>query len=248
MEKRTAAILAPLVVLIPVVLLVTLRSCHRTKPRPQAFVIESRKPERAETRPQSLPEPVKPPPEPPAEPERSVWDEAPALPYERMADPDGLKVGTIYTVHSRLILMPCHPDDESGLGLLKAAAKKVVVDTGKPLSVLVLARRNATLARNVWYQIFVEGEIGWTSAINFIGCTLKPPEAKALSVKAVEEPEVEDESEIRVDLCGSTRSSVYHHPWCRHAGRIRYFRRFNSVKEARAAGYRPCRVCRPPAE
>lgn len=48
---------------------------------------------------------------------------------------------------------------------------------------------------------------------------------------------------------GSDSTRVYCFPTCRHAQRISEHHRvaFGSVKEADAAGYRPCKVCRPAA-
>lgn len=46
---------------------------------------------------------------------------------------------------------------------------------------------------------------------------------------------------------GSRTTRIYCWPTCRHARRVqdRYRISFRSPREARAAGYRPCRVCRP---
>ena len=47
---------------------------------------------------------------------------------------------------------------------------------------------------------------------------------------------------------GSKNSNKYHYPSCVWAERIKPGNRitFSSAKEARAAGYVPCKVCRPP--
>jgi micrococcal nuclease len=47
---------------------------------------------------------------------------------------------------------------------------------------------------------------------------------------------------------GSKNSNVYHYPSCPSAQRIKEENKiwFNSVEEAKAAGYRPCKVCKPP--
>ncbi len=47
---------------------------------------------------------------------------------------------------------------------------------------------------------------------------------------------------------GSINSDVYHYPSCGHAQRIKSYNQiwFNSVEEAKAAGYKPCKVCTPP--
>lgn len=48
-------------------------------------------------------------------------------------------------------------------------------------------------------------------------------------------------------LLGSDTTNIYCHPTCAHARRItpRHQRPFSNVAEARRAGYRACRVCRP---
>ena len=50
-----------------------------------------------------------------------------------------------------------------------------------------------------------------------------------------------------VRYTGSDTTSIYCYPSCRHARRTsaRHEVRFHSAEEARAAGYRPCKVCRP---
>jgi O-6-methylguanine DNA methyltransferase len=50
-------------------------------------------------------------------------------------------------------------------------------------------------------------------------------------------------------LSGSTSTRIFCHPTCHNARRVTSRRRvyFRSVDEARAAGMRPCRVCRPVA-
>jgi len=48
---------------------------------------------------------------------------------------------------------------------------------------------------------------------------------------------------------GSINSNVYHYPWCYEAKKIlpKNLVTFATVAEACAAGYRPCKVCDPPA-
>jgi hypothetical protein len=50
------------------------------------------------------------------------------------------------------------------------------------------------------------------------------------------------------DFVGSIKSNVYHYPSCTFAQRIypENLITFTSVDEAKAKGYRPCKVCRPP--
>lgn len=52
-----------------------------------------------------------------------------------------------------------------------------------------------------------------------------------------------------VRYLGSATTGVYCHPTCRHARRItaRHRMEFRDARAARAAGYRPCRDCRPKA-
>ena len=47
---------------------------------------------------------------------------------------------------------------------------------------------------------------------------------------------------------GSAQSDVYHYPWCGDVKNIHQNNLvvFNSVADACAAGYRPCKVCNPP--
>ena len=47
---------------------------------------------------------------------------------------------------------------------------------------------------------------------------------------------------------GSKKSNKYHYPTCRWAKKIKPYNlvTFQSAKEAREAGYIPCKVCRPP--
>ncbi len=62
-----------------------------------------------------------------------------------------------------------------------------------------------------------------------------------------EEPEPEPEPEPET-FVGSVNSDVYHYTWCSYADRINAEnkRYFSSSQAARAAGYRPCKVCKPP--
>ena len=48
---------------------------------------------------------------------------------------------------------------------------------------------------------------------------------------------------------GSDTTHIYCYPTCAHARRVTDAHRlsFNGAAQAAAAGYRPCRVCRPPA-
>ncbi len=50
------------------------------------------------------------------------------------------------------------------------------------------------------------------------------------------------------EYVGSRNSNKYHYTWCKWAQKIKPQNEvvFNSVKEAQAVGYIPCKVCRPP--
>ncbi|GAG82341.1 unnamed protein product, partial [marine sediment metagenome] len=47
---------------------------------------------------------------------------------------------------------------------------------------------------------------------------------------------------------GSKKSDVYHYPNCRYVKMIKpeNIIWFSSVEDAKAHGYRPCKVCKPP--
>lgn len=49
---------------------------------------------------------------------------------------------------------------------------------------------------------------------------------------------------------GSKNSNKYHYTWCKWAQRVKPDNKvvFNSAKEALAAGYIPCKVCKPPVK
>ena len=50
------------------------------------------------------------------------------------------------------------------------------------------------------------------------------------------------------EFVGSKKSDVYHYPWCHYVDRINpeNLISFDTPEDAIAAGYRPCRVCKPP--
>lgn len=47
---------------------------------------------------------------------------------------------------------------------------------------------------------------------------------------------------------GLKRGKKYHYPTCEYAQRVdsRLLLTFNSAKEAQDAGYKPCKICKPP--
>jgi len=75
------------------------------------------------------------------------------------------------------------------------------------------------------------------------------PEAKreVLDVEGIDTIELERLAGSGVRFTGSDSTNIYCYPSCRHARRTmtRHEVRFHSADEARVAGYRPCRVCRP---
>ncbi|HVS40655.1 MAG TPA: methylated-DNA--[protein]-cysteine S-methyltransferase [Candidatus Dormibacteraeota bacterium] len=77
------------------------------------------------------------------------------------------------------------------------------------------------------------------------------PEAKrrVLAAEGVDSDELEGLARAGVRFWGSDTTRVFCVPFCRHARRSTAAHRvtFGSEGQARAAGYRPCKVCRPAA-
>ena len=75
------------------------------------------------------------------------------------------------------------------------------------------------------------------------------PEAKreVLELEGLDTDEVERQAGSGVRYTGSDTTNIYCYPSCRHARRTsaKHEVRFHSAQEARDAGYRPCKVCRP---
>ncbi len=75
------------------------------------------------------------------------------------------------------------------------------------------------------------------------------PEAKreVLTLEGTDTVELERMAGVGVRYTGSDTTSIYCYPSCRHARRTSSTHevRFHSAEEARDAGYRPCKVCRP---
>jgi len=75
------------------------------------------------------------------------------------------------------------------------------------------------------------------------------PEAKraVLTAEGIDTAGLERLAGRGVRYTGSDSTGIYCYPSCRHARRTMpsHAVSFNSADEARAAGYRPCRVCRP---
>jgi O-6-methylguanine DNA methyltransferase len=75
------------------------------------------------------------------------------------------------------------------------------------------------------------------------------PEAKreVLALEGVDPGELERLAGRGVRYAGSDSTGIYCYPSCQHARRIsrKHVVHFRSGREARDAGYRPCKVCRP---
>ena len=75
------------------------------------------------------------------------------------------------------------------------------------------------------------------------------PDAKreVLELEGIDTSELERMAGGGVRYTGSDSTSIYCYPSCRHARRTsqKHEVRFRSAEEARDAGYRPCKVCRP---
>ena len=52
------------------------------------------------------------------------------------------------------------------------------------------------------------------------------------------------------EFVGSAKSNIYHNPSCVWAQKIspKNLVQFSSAKDAQQKGYRPCKVCKPPAK
>ena len=72
---------------------------------------------------------------------------------------------------------------------------------------------------------------------------------RILNAEGVELTELEKLAHRGIRYLGSDTTHIFCMPTCRHARRVsdRHEVRFHSEEEAYAAGYRPCKVCRPAA-
>ncbi len=81
--------------------------------------------------------------------------------------------------------------------------------------------------------------------------SLGEPENKRalLEFEGLDTSTLEAKAASGVRFTGSDTTGIFCHPTCRHARRTGVAHRvdFGSEREARAAGYRPCKVCRPVA-
>ncbi len=90
--------------------------------------------------------------------------------------------------------------------------------------------------------------------VSIAGCTSASPTATPTATPttpAVQSTAATQSSNVQSysgPFVGSKNSDVYHVPWCPEAKKINPENRvnFNTAADAQAAGYRPCKVCRPP--
>jgi len=70
---------------------------------------------------------------------------------------------------------------------------------------------------------------------------------RILTAEGLDVPALEAEAAAGIRFVGSDTTRIVCHPTCRDARRVtaRHRIRFRSMAQARAAGYRPCRHCRP---
>jgi len=76
-----------------------------------------------------------------------------------------------------------------------------------------------------------------------------PYKRALLAVEGADPDELEQLARGGTRFYGSDTTRIYCYPTCHHARRTTqpHLQRFGGVAEAASAGYRPCRVCRPPA-
>jgi len=82
----------------------------------------------------------------------------------------------------------------------------------------------------------------------FWGIEIVETTAETAAETTVTETTVTETTQPSGQFVGSKNSDVYHYPSCHHAKKIKAENliTFNSIEEAKAAGYRPCKVCKPP--
>lgn len=70
---------------------------------------------------------------------------------------------------------------------------------------------------------------------------------QVLGLEGLDAEGLEELARVGIRFTGSDSTHIFCFPTCRHARRTmeRHRVRFRSVEEARAVGYRPCKVCRP---
>jgi O-6-methylguanine DNA methyltransferase len=121
----------------------------------------------------------------------------------------------------------------------------VAREIGRPLAVRAvgsaLAHNPVTFVIPCHRVVRADGRIGEYGAGG--------PEAKreVLSVEGIDTIKMEQVAGRGVRFSGSDSTNIYCYPSCRHARRTmeKHNVDFRSANDALAAGYRPCRVCRP---
>jgi O-6-methylguanine DNA methyltransferase len=140
----------------------------------------------------------------------------------------------------------------------------------------VLAKAQEIPHGQVRPYAWVAGELGRPSAVRAVGAALGrnpvpvlipchrvvgsdgrltgyawgvPYKRALLAAEGADPDELERLARRGTRFFGSDTTGIYCYPTCAHARRVTgvHLQRFTGAAEAAAAGYRPCRVCRPPA-
>ena len=140
----------------------------------------------------------------------------------------------------------------------------------------VLAKAQEIPRGQVRPYAWVAGELGQPAAVRAVGAALGrnpipvlipchrvvgsdgrltgyawgvPYKRTLLAAEGADPDELERLGRRGTRFYGRDTTRIYCYPTCAHARRVtdRHLLRFGGVAEAAAAGYRPCRVCRPPA-
>jgi O-6-methylguanine DNA methyltransferase len=145
-----------------------------------------------------------------------------------------------------------------------------------PFEQAVLAKAQEIPRGQVRPYAWVAGELGRPAAVRAVGAALGrnpvpvlipchrvvgsdgrltgyawgvPYKRTLLAAEGADPDELERLGRRGTRFFGSDTTRIYCYPTCRHARRVTgpHLQRFAGAAEAAAAGYRPCRVCRPPA-
>jgi competence protein ComEC len=94
----------------------------------------------------------------------------------------------------------------------------------------------------VWFN-----SIEAAAAAGYVACKGCTPPSVSVAPTPAPEP-APAPSTTQAAFVGSKNSDKYHYPSCGYAKKIKSenLRKFNSVSEAKAAGYVPCKTCKPP--
>ena len=140
----------------------------------------------------------------------------------------------------------------------------------------VLAKAQEIPRGQVRPYAWVAGELGHPAAVRAVGAALGrnpvpvlipchrvvgsdgrltgyawgvPYKRALLAAEGADPDELEHLARRGTRFFGSDTTRIYCYPTCAHARRVTgaHLQRFTGAAEATAAGYRPCRVCRPPA-